>query len=160
LNDYMRYAKSISEGHRQETNGILKSLHPHQSNKNIENIKSEQLLEELICNELQKLGYKVDLAVVHPDSPFNYILAIECDGKSSLSTEGTKERDITRQEFLEQRLDSRANLEYKLVAGSNKEIDRIHKKIQDLRKIKPAGDLITNTTLKLQLVNFRYMIFL
>ena len=53
LNDYMRYAKSISEGHRQETNSILKSLHPHQSNKNIENSESEQLLEELICNELQ-----------------------------------------------------------------------------------------------------------
>lgn len=41
------------------------------------------------------------MAVVHPDNPSMYILAIECDGDSFQYTESTKERDITRQEFLE-----------------------------------------------------------
>ena len=94
LKDYLCYAKSISESYGQETNKILQSLRLDQSKKNTEVPESEeQSLEELVCNELQKRGYKVDLhvghsnykvdlAVVHPDSHFKYILAIECDGKS------------------------------------------------------------------------------
>ena len=83
----------------------------------------DSVFEELVYNKLRSLnyevdsqvgysGYKIDLAVVHPDDPNKYILAIECDGASFHSAKSVRERDVVRQEFLEKkRMDSRTNLE-------------------------------------------------
>jgi hypothetical protein len=72
----------------------------------------ENPFEEIVCERLRGLGYsvdkkvgysgyKIDLAVVHPDDPSRYILAIECDGATFYSAKSTRERDVMRQEFLE-----------------------------------------------------------
>jgi very-short-patch-repair endonuclease len=115
-------------------------------------------LETLVKTELEKLGYrvdlhignsnyKIDLAVVHPDNPSKYILAIECDGKSFQSAESTKERDITRQEFLESKGWSVEHIwSRNWWKDSNKEIKRISQKIEELRNIGTSSDSITPLT--------------
>ena len=57
-------------------------------------------LEKWVQDRLQKLGYqidcysdyKIDLAVVHPDNPSRYILAIETDGERFTSANSMIER--------------------------------------------------------------------
>jgi very-short-patch-repair endonuclease len=46
-------------------------------------------------------GYRVDLALRHPDRPGRYVLAVECDGASYHSSPIARERDRLRQEQLE-----------------------------------------------------------
>jgi hypothetical protein len=46
-------------------------------------------------------GFKIDLAVKHPDQPGRYILAVECDGATYHSARWARERDRLRQEILE-----------------------------------------------------------
>jgi very-short-patch-repair endonuclease len=69
-------------------------------------------LEEDIAHEIRRLGYpvdpqvgsggfRIDLGVLHPDRPGQYILAVECDGASYHSALWARERDRLRQEVLE-----------------------------------------------------------
>jgi very-short-patch-repair endonuclease len=158
LRDYLCYAKTISESRRQETNDILLSLPSGNSSRSSPKSEPEEHMQVLVRDELQKLGYeadlqvghsnyKIDIAVIHPDNPQKYILAIELDGKSFLSSESTKERDITRQEFLEnngwtlERIWSR-----NWWRDSKREISRIHQRIQELRAIDKIDDVNTNRT--------------
>jgi very-short-patch-repair endonuclease len=46
-------------------------------------------------------GFKIDLAVKHPERPGEYILAIECDGATYHSARWARERDRLRQQVLE-----------------------------------------------------------
>ena len=46
-------------------------------------------------------GYRVDLAIVHPDEPGNYRLGIECDGASYHRAATARDRDRLRQAVLE-----------------------------------------------------------
>lgn len=46
-------------------------------------------------------GYRIDLAVIHPQESTRYILGIECDGAMYHSARSARERDIYRQRFLE-----------------------------------------------------------
>lgn len=46
-------------------------------------------------------GFKIDLAVKHPQRPGEYILAIECDGATYHSARWARERDRLRQQVLE-----------------------------------------------------------
>jgi hypothetical protein len=90
IQEYLYYAKSISESNLQESVSILHSL--GKDSASYENGKqpatTEECLENQIQDRLQKDGYKVDvqvgnsdykidLAIVHPDLPSKYILAIE-----------------------------------------------------------------------------------
>jgi very-short-patch-repair endonuclease len=105
----------------------------------------EKSLEALVREKLQKIGYqvdlkvgysdyKIDLAVVHPDNPSKYILAIETDGESFTSANSTIERDIIRQDFLEsrgwrvERIWSR-----NWWRNSDEEMRRIQQKIEEIR---------------------------
>lgn len=149
LKEYLCYARSISESNPQETQDILSSLHfIRPSWTAVSGTEEDDSLQKLVKIELEKLGYqvdlhighsnyKIDLAVVHPDFASKYILAIECDGKSFQSAESTKERDITRQEFLESK---GWNVEQiwsrNWWKDSNKEIIRLREKIEELRKIR------------------------
>jgi len=78
--------------------------------------------------------YKIDLAVVHADNPSKYILAIETDGESFTSANSTIERDIIRQDFLEnrgwrvERIWSR-----NWWRNSDEEMRRIQQKIEEIR---------------------------
>src|SRR4029079_15145637 len=46
-------------------------------------------------------GYYLDLAVVDPNRPGRYVLAIECDGATYHSARSTRDPDRLRQEVLE-----------------------------------------------------------
>ncbi|MBU4691219.1 DUF4011 domain-containing protein [Mycoplasma zalophi] len=77
-------------------------------------IEFDSPFEEEVYNELNRLGYKVktqvgssgyriDLAIVDPNNPNNYILGIECDGSTYHSSKTARDRDRLRQEVLEKR---------------------------------------------------------
>lgn len=46
-------------------------------------------------------GYKIDMAVLHPEIEGRFVLAIECDGAAYHSSRTARDRDILRQEILE-----------------------------------------------------------
>lgn len=107
----------------------------------------ERLLEKLVKDRLQKLGYqvdlkvgysdyKIDLAVAHPDNPSRYILAIETDGESFTSANSTIERDIIRQDFLERRGWAVERIwSRNWWQDSNREINRLQQRIVQLRQL-------------------------
>jgi len=49
-------------------------------------------------------GYRIDLAIVHPEHPGRFILGIECDGVTYHSSRTARDRDRLRQSVLEQNL--------------------------------------------------------
>jgi very-short-patch-repair endonuclease len=68
--------------------------------------------EEAVANAVRSMGYEVDsqvgsagfridLAVKHPEQPGRYICAIECDGANYHSSKSARERDRLRQTILE-----------------------------------------------------------
>jgi very-short-patch-repair endonuclease len=61
-------------------------------------LKSEgiDVLPQIGCS-----GYRIDLAVKHPEKPGEYILGIECDGAKYHSSRFARDRDKVRQEVLE-----------------------------------------------------------
>ena len=149
LRDYLVYAKAINESNNEEASKILTSLDQDLAEyKNDDDALpvKEVPLENIIQSKLQERGYTVHnrvgnsdytlyLAVVHPDIPSKYILGIECDGQSFLSAASTRERDITRQEFLENR-----GWRLERIWSRNwwrapeKELDRIQERIDELRR--------------------------
>lgn len=46
-------------------------------------------------------NYRIDLAIVHPESPGSYLLAVECDGATYHSAATARDRDKLRQMVLE-----------------------------------------------------------
>jgi very-short-patch-repair endonuclease/DNA polymerase III delta prime subunit len=70
--------------------------------------------EEDVYNELINLGYEVkkqvgssgyriDLAVIDPNNPSNFLVGIECDGATYHSSKSVRDRDRLRQNILEDR---------------------------------------------------------
>jgi superfamily I DNA and/or RNA helicase/very-short-patch-repair endonuclease len=96
LRDYLQYAE-------------LDQLEVNSDNK----MKSgEPLLEELIHNALRVRGYflrsqvgcseyKVDLAILRPNTIGSFVLGIECDGQMYNSAKTGRDRDRLRQEVLQ-----------------------------------------------------------
>ena len=54
-----------------------------------------------VTPQLGVAGYRIDIAVKHPDAPGAYLAAIECDGASYHSALSVRDRDRIRQEVLE-----------------------------------------------------------
>jgi len=54
-----------------------------------------------VTPQLGVAGYRIDIAVRHPDAPGAYLAAIECDGASYHSALSVRDRDRIRQEILE-----------------------------------------------------------
>jgi RecA/RadA recombinase len=46
-------------------------------------------------------GYRIDIGVRHPDWPYGFILAVECDGATYHSSRSSRDRDRLRQQVLE-----------------------------------------------------------
>lgn len=150
--DYLHYAKYISEGRNENVKNVLESLNPgfaknvNLSGKSGDNtLVLERPFEEIVYDRLLTLGYqivtqvgysgyKIDLAIVHPDDPSKYILGIECDGTMFQSAKSTRERDVMRQEFLQSR-----GWNIERIWSTNwwrnpqNEIERIRQKIESLR---------------------------
>ncbi len=65
-----------------------------------------QQLKSMGCEPVPQVGaagYFIDIGVKHPDWPYGYILAVECDGASYHSCRSARDRDRLRQEVLERR---------------------------------------------------------
>jgi very-short-patch-repair endonuclease len=46
--------------------------------------------------------YRIDIGIVHPDKPGNYIVGLECDGATYHSSKAARDRDRLRQSVLEE----------------------------------------------------------
>lgn len=147
LKNYLKYAKYISEGNRENIDNILISVNNYFHNnivqeKTPESDVFETKIEEKIKKSLTNIGYivelnvgnsnyKIDLAIVHPQDSSKYILGIECDGKSFRSALSVRERDVIRQEFLESRgWKIERSWSKNWWQNPNKEIERIQKIIE------------------------------
>ena len=73
----------------------------------------ESPFEEAVANALKEIGldvrsqigcggFRIDLAIVHPEHPGRYVLGIECDGATYHRTATARDRDRIRQEVLEE----------------------------------------------------------
>jgi very-short-patch-repair endonuclease len=71
----------------------------------------DSVFEEQVANALERVGHKlvaqvgsggfrIDLAVVDPDRPARYLLAIECDGAAYHSSRSARDRDRLREQVL------------------------------------------------------------
>jgi len=54
-----------------------------------------------ITPQLGVAGYRIDIAVRHPDFPGAYLAAVECDGATYHAARSVRDRDRIRQEILE-----------------------------------------------------------
>lgn len=113
LRDFLLYAKAVGGGDREGAERVLKSLDSGmRGRRGSSHYDSE--FEEMVRDSLAALGYtvdtqvgqsgyRIDLAVVHPDDGDRYVLGIECDGATYHSARSVRERDVMRQRFLEAR---------------------------------------------------------
>jgi len=147
LKEYLEYAKAVSESKKDRKEQILLSLSDG-ANRTSDNFKIfDSKFEELVYDRLIShgysvdtqvglSGYRIDLAIVHPDDPSRYIMGIECDGANFHSAKSTRERDVMRQEFLEGR-----GWKIERIWSTNwwkdpqKEINRIVSRLEDIRKV-------------------------
>lgn len=54
-----------------------------------------------VTPQVGQAGYRIDMAVKHPERPGRYVLGIECDGAQYHSSRVARDRDRLRQEVLE-----------------------------------------------------------
>lgn len=95
LRNYLEYARS----------GIL----PHESKTGLEpdsdfEIAVIDLIESWgysVTPQLGVAGFRIDIAVKHPQYPSAYLAAVECDGATYHSGASVRDRDRIRQEILE-----------------------------------------------------------
>jgi very-short-patch-repair endonuclease len=112
---YLKYARAVSNGQIErvqevilalnELGNIKASQHPLQFDSPFEVEVYEKLkaLGYKVQTQVGMSGYRIDLAVVHPNDSSQFILGIECDGAMYHSSKNAKERDLYRQKFLESR---------------------------------------------------------
>lgn len=145
---FLEYAKAVSKRDKDNIENILSNLNPNmkrdRQNQRLVfdsdfEIQVHSALERAgyhVDTQIGQSGYRIDLAVVNPQDPNRYILAIECDGATFHSAKSVKERDVMRQEFLEnkgwviERIWSR-----NWWRNPQKEIDRIDAKIKELSNL-------------------------
>jgi primosomal replication protein N'' len=110
---YLAYAQAVSAGNRDKRDKILDLL-KRQSALPQPGGEPESPFEEEVSHSLQKLGYQVhsqigesgfriDLAVLHPDPSRGFVLGIECDGASYHSDRSARIRDVWREKILRKR---------------------------------------------------------
>jgi len=95
LKDFLHYAEK----------GVL-------HNEELTGLEPDSEFEIQVANELRKLnydvehqvgsvGYRIDLAVKHPEKKGLFVLGIECDGATYHSSKSARDRDRLRQSVLE-----------------------------------------------------------
>ncbi len=106
---YLAYAKAVSERDDVMIQTILSQM---SEMKRKSNSSSDEFVDAL-ADELIKRGHdvlkdigasesKIDLAILHPRTK-EFVLGIECDGKTYRSIPSVRERDVHRRRFLESR---------------------------------------------------------
>jgi transcription elongation GreA/GreB family factor len=95
LRNYLEYARTGSLTTYEETN------REPDSDFEISVMDMLKLRGYEVTPQLGVAGYRIDIAVKHPDAPGSYLAAIECDGASYHSALSVRDRDRIRQEILE-----------------------------------------------------------
>lgn len=117
LRDFLAYALAVGSSNRERVDGVLEGLSPAMDrgpaaagagaapsfDSDFEEIVYDRLRAEghEVDAQVGHSGYRIDLAVVHPNDPSRYVLGIECDGATYHSARSVRERDVFRQRFLE-----------------------------------------------------------
>ena len=112
LRQFLEYARASSQLNKEAVDEVLSRLDEKMTVSAKHNLEFDSVFETQVYQELTNRGfnvhtqigasdYKIDLAIIHPDDPYRYILAIECDGATFHSSKSAKERDVLRQKFLE-----------------------------------------------------------
>ncbi|CAT04949.1 putative DNA helicase [Mesomycoplasma conjunctivae] len=115
------------------------------NNNVIENHEFESSLQQDIYNKLQNQGlivkpkvgnsdFAIDLAIVDPQDPNKFLLAIECDGTSYKNSKTSRDRDRLRQQILEQRgWNVQRIWSIDWFKNQSKQVDMILDKLESLR---------------------------
>jgi primosomal replication protein N'' len=109
---YLAYAKAVSAADSDRARGLLHHLAKQTAGASVEVTEGpESPFEEEVLQTLHQLGYQVDcqvgqagfridLAVRHPDPERGYVLGVECDGATYHSSRSARARDVWRQDIL------------------------------------------------------------
>ncbi len=159
---YLAYAQAVSLGNGERRDQILDLLKRQAAPAQLGG-EPESPFEEEVRQSLEKLGYtvhsqvgesgfRIDLAVLHPQPARGYVLGIECDGASYHSGRSARIRDVWREKILRkrgwrihrvwstawwyQRADEVEKLEYAVTEASMEEFrDQIPASDSQLRKL-------------------------
>ena len=112
LRQFLEYAKAVNDLSPKAQEEVLDRINdtmsvPENTGLEFDSEFEIQVYEKLkskgfqVDTQIGQSGYKIDLAIKHPDDESRYILAVECDGASFHSAKSAKERDVMRQKFLE-----------------------------------------------------------
>lgn len=115
LKSFLKYARAVSAGKVEEIRSVIQEINETVSTHVVEqSLHFDSPFEEQVYQQLRNLGYEVttqvgmsgyriDMAVIHPNDRSRYILGIECDGAMYHSSPNARERDVYRQRYLESR---------------------------------------------------------
>ena len=160
LRQFLEYARATGSADRDAQKAVISSINPSMSARGRGGAQAagrrfDSEFEVQVHTALERRGhrvdtqvgfsgYRIDLAVVHPDDENRYVLGIECDGASFHSARSVRERDVMRQQFLEgkgwsiERVWSR-----RWWSDKEAEADRLDRRISELveadRRGRPGG---------------------
>src|SRR5699024_4215350 len=109
LKSYLEYAQAVSHLNKEKIESVLSDMNEEMNMKrqdsggNFDSPFEEEVYEKLtdigykVDIQVGMSGYRIDMAVIHPDQPHRYILGIECDGAMYHSAPSARERDVYRQ---------------------------------------------------------------
>ncbi|MFC0471326.1 AAA domain-containing protein [Halalkalibacter kiskunsagensis] len=115
LKSYLQYVRAVSKMDQEQIKAVVNDVRDSSNTRTQQTeVSFDSPFEEQVYKQLLHLGYKVDtqvgmsgyridLAIIHPNDPHRYILGVECDGAMYHSSKNAKERDVYRQRFLENR---------------------------------------------------------
>jgi very-short-patch-repair endonuclease len=110
---YLKYAKAVSDADEDLAKQILARLRrqasPREDDGEVESPLEEEVraaVEQLgfrVVSQVGDSGFRIDMAVQHPEPNRGYILGIECDGATYHRDRSARARDCWRQHILENR---------------------------------------------------------
>ncbi|MBD7969896.1 AAA domain-containing protein [Paenibacillus gallinarum] len=145
LKSFLKYARAVSAGKIEEIQSVIQEINEAVNTHVVEqSLHFDSPFEEQVYQRLRNLGYEVttqvgmsgyriDMAVTHPNDSSRFILGIECDGAMYHSSPNARERDVYRQRYLE----SRGWIIERIWSrnwwkNSTNEIERIDQRIKEL----------------------------
>jgi len=99
LRSYLDYAERGVESLKAEVTEA--GRHPYESPFEMEVAKALEARRMTVHRQIGCSGFRLDLGIVHPLRPGQYVLGVECDGASYHSSATARDRDRLRQEILE-----------------------------------------------------------
>ena len=95
LREYLEYVKTGRIPERALQGGAPESDFEETVGKAINDLGYEPIFQVGVA------GFYIDIGVIHPDRPGEYLMGIECDGAAYHSAQFVRDRDRLRQEILE-----------------------------------------------------------